>query len=396
MFKRPYYRILSKRLKEKRRFIQILAGSRQVGKTTLIQQILKEIGIPSHYASADAMRSDNTVWIEQQWEVTRFKLKQSMSKHGFILVIDEIQKIPSWTEMVKKLWDQDTKSKIPIKVVLLGSSPLLIKDGLKESLAGRFEVIYLPHWSFSEMKNAFNFNIEQYVFFGGYPGAAPLIRDEARWKNYINDSLIETTISRDILMLSRVDKPALLRRVFELGCSYSGQILSLNKILGQLQEAGNTTTISHYIELLSQAGMLKGLFKYSAQKVRQRASSPKFQVYNNSLITAQENYTFKDAQLNPGLWGRLIESAVGAHLINFSREQNYEIYYYRERNMEVDFIVESGEKLLALEVKSGRTREKIPNLNQFLSKFKNVKSFLIGKDGLPLNDFFSINPIELF
>jgi predicted AAA+ superfamily ATPase len=395
MYKRPYFRILSKRLGEKRRFIQILAGPRQVGKTTLIRQVLEEIGTTGSYVSADSPGSGNAIWLEQQWQAARLKLRTETGNTGHILAIDEIQKVPQWTGTVKKLWDEDSRENLPLKIVLLGSSPLLVQQGLRESLAGRFEIIRLPHWSFGEMKDCFGWDIQKYIWFGGYPGAAPIISDENRWKNYIRDALIETTISRDILMLTRVDKPALLRQLFELGCAYSGQILSLNKILGQLQDAGNTTTLTHYIQLLAQSGMLTGIPKYSGQKVRQRASSPKFQVFDNSLITAQEDMRFKDAVMDPRQWGRLVESAVGAHLLQHAHTSNMGLYYYRENNREVDFVLQSGDKLAALEVKSGRNQERMAGLDRFCGKFPNTRSYLIGQDGIPLKEFFSLNPKEL-
>jgi len=176
---------------------------------------------------------------------------------------------------------------------LLGSSPLLVQQGLSESLAGRFEILRIGHWSFSEMRDAFGLTVDQYLYFGGYPGSAALINDEERWRRYLLDSLIETTLARDILLMNRVDKPALLRQMFRLGCEYSGQILSYQKMLGQLQDAGNTTTLAHYLDLLSGAGMLCGLSKFSSEVVRQRGSSPKLQVLNNGLMTAQSGQIYR-------------------------------------------------------------------------------------------------------
>ncbi|MDH5383313.1 MAG: ATP-binding protein, partial [Candidatus Aminicenantes bacterium] len=285
---------------------------------------------------------------------------------------------------------------VPLKVVLLGSSPLLVQKGITETLTGRFELIRIPHWSYSEMKDAFNFSLDQFLYFGGYPGAVPLIKDEQRWRNYVNDSLIETTVSRDVFMMSRVDKPTLLRRLFELGCQYSGQILSFNKILGQLQDAGNTTTLSHYLELLMAAGMLMGLQKYAPEKVRQRASSPKFQVLNTALISAQAGSSFKDTKLNFEFWGRLVESAVGAHLINESVNTGIEIFYWREGNKEVDFVLKKDNKIAALEVKSGKKETALPGIEEFSKKYDTHKKFLIGRGGFELEDFFMLSPADLF
>jgi len=396
MYKRKYFKNIFTRLNEPRKFLQVLAGPRQSGKTTLIQQVLKEIKIPSHYATTDAVDANSSIWIEQQWEIARLKLKSSGLKKDFLLVLDEIQKIRGWTETVKKLWDEDTLNRTPLKVGLLGSSPLLIQKGITETLAGRFELIRIPHCSYSEMNEAFNFDLDQYFYFGGYPGAASLIKDNERWKNYIKDSLIETTVSRDVFMMSRVDKPPLLKRLFEIGCQYSGQILSFNKMLGQLQDAGNTTTLAHYLELLSSAGMLRGLQKYTAQKTRQKASSPKFQVLNTSLITAQTGKHFKEAKLDFNLWGRLAESAVGAHLINESLNTGIEIYYWRERNKEVDFIAERSGQIVAIEVKSGKKRFALPGIQEFSKKFKTHKKFLVGKGGIEFKEFFELSPEDLF
>jgi predicted AAA+ superfamily ATPase len=395
MFKRKYFDDIRKRLAEARKFIQVLAGPRQSGKTTIIQQVMDEIKTPSYYVTTDAVEASSSVWIEQQWDVARLKLGET-GRNDFMLVIDEIQKIPNWTETIKKLWDEDTINKIPLKLVLLGSSPLLIQKGMTETLAGRFELIRIPHWSFSEMRDAFGYSLDQFFYFGGYPGAAPLVKEEQRWKNYVKDSLIETTVSRDIFMMSRVDKPILLKRLFELGCQYSGQILSFNKILGQLQDAGNTTTLAHYLELLDAAGMLTGLQKYSSGRIKQRSSSPKFQVLNTALISAQFGSSFKEAKLNHEFWGHLVESAVGAHLINESINSGMEIFYWRERNREVDFILKKEDKIIALEIKSGKKKAALTGIEEFSKKYDTHKKLLLGKGGLELKEFFVLFPIDLF
>jgi len=304
-----------------------------------------------------------------------------------VLVLDEIQKIQNWSEAVKRLWDEDSRARLPLKVVLLGSAPLLIARGLTESLAGRFEVLHLPHWSFGEMRAAFGWSLDQYIFYGGYPGAAPLIRDPARWARYVIDSLIETTLARDVLLLSRVDKPAILRRLFQLGCSYSGQVLSFTKMLGQLQDAGNVTTLAHYLDLLAGAGMVTGLQKYAGQTVRQRGSSPKLQVLNAALMTAQSGLTLKEARADYELWGRLTESAVGAHLANAAAGGEIELYYWRDRGKEVDFVVRAGNSLTAIEVKSARAREVQPGIAAFAEIFKPGRMLMVGAGGIALEDF---------
>lgn len=306
MYKRQSFGTLISRVKEPRKFIQVLSGPRQAGKTTLVQQVIEQIDLPVHYASADDPALQDKIWIEQQWEIAKLNRQNENSKEA-VLVLDEIQKISGWSDIVKKFWDADTRDNIQLKLILLGSAPLLIKRRLTESLAGRFEIIPITHWSYSEMKEAFNYSLDHYIYFGGYPGASELIRDEDRWRQYILNSLIETTISRDILLMNRVDKPVLLRRLFQLGCEYSGQILSFTKMLGQLHDAGNTTTLSHYLELLSGSGVLTGIQKYAGESVRKRASSPKFQILNTGLMNAMIYSNFKEALQDRNYWGRVVE-----------------------------------------------------------------------------------------
>ncbi len=391
-YTRPQSETLGRRLAEPRRFLQAVAGPRQVGKTTLVQQVTEASGLATRFASADEPTLRGRDWIEQQWEAARLAARDA-GKRGAVLVVDEIQKIAGWSETVKRLWDEDTRARRPLKVVLLGSAPLLIARGLTESLAGRFEVLHLPHWSFAEMRAAFGWSLDQYLFYGGYPGAAPLIREHERWARYIIDSLIETTISRDVLLLSRVDKPALLRRLFQLGCRYSGQILSYTKMLGQLQDAGNVTTLAHYLDLLAGAGVVTGLQKFAGQAVRQRGSSPKLQVLNTALMTAQTGLTLKEARADREFWGRLTESAVGAYLANAAASGRMEVFYWRDRNKEVDFILRAGRRIIAIEVKSGRTREAQPGLAAFADAFKPQRTLLVGGDGIPVQDFL-LQPVE--
>lgn len=383
-FQRPQAAVLAKRLAEPRRFLQVVAGPRQAGKSTLVQQVTDQSGLPVRYASADEPTLRGTDWIGQQWEAARL---EATGKAGAVLVLDEVQKIPAWSETVKRLWDEDTRKKHPLRVVLLGSAPLLIAQGLTESLAGRFETLRLPHWSLSEMREAFGWSLEQYLYFGGYPGAAPLIKDPARWSRYISDSLIETSISRDVLLLTRVDKPALLRRLFELACRYSGQILSYTKMLGQLQDAGNTTTLAHYLDLLAGAGMVCGLPKYAGDAARTRGSSPKLQVLNTALMTVTTGMSLEEAKSDREFHGRLVESAVGAHLANAAAAGECELFYWRERGQEVDFIVRSRNRLVAIEVKSGRAPQAHAGTAAFTAAFKVRRALLVGGDGISVEDF---------
>ena len=388
-FRRSQFHELLRRVQGPRRFLQVLAGPRQVGKTTLARQVAKELSIPVHYVSADEPTLQDRAWLRQQWDIARTLTRDKKSVIPALLIIDEVQKVAGWSETVKRLWDEDAAAEIPLHVLLLGSSPLLMQTGLTESLAGRFEVIPIPHWSYSEMHTAFGWSVEQHVYFGGYPGAAALIEDENRWRRYIVDALIETTISRDILLMTRVDKPALLRRLFSLACDYSGQVLSFQKMLGQLHDAGNTVTLSHYLDLLKGAGLAAGLPKYAGQKVRQRASSPKLQVLNNALMTALAGNTFAGTQTHRDYWGRLVESAVGAHLLNSSAGTAMEVGYWLDGNREVDFTLTAGRTVVGIEVKSGRRETALPGMAAFAKAFPVQRQLLVGAQGIPLEEFLT-------
>jgi uncharacterized protein len=388
-FRRSLFSILRKRMGEPRRFLQVLAGPRQAGKTTLARQLAEELAIPSHYATADEPTLQDRAWVNQQWDIARALTRNREGNHLALLIIDEVQKVQGWSETVKRLWDEDTATGVPLLVLLSGSSPLLMQRGLTESLAGRFEIIPVPHWSYAEMREAFGWSFDQYVYFGGYPGAAPLIAEEQRWRQYVVDSLIETTVSRDILLMTRVDKPALLRRLFLLACEYSGQVLSYQKMLGQLQEAGNTITLAHYLDLLKGAGLVAGLAKYSGQKVRQRGSSPKLQVLNTALMSALAHTSYAHIYTDRNRWGRLVESAVGAHLLNSAIGTGIEVHYWLDRSREVDFVLVAGDAVVAIEVKSGRRETALPGMASFARAFPVKRQLLVGASGIAPEDFLT-------
>ena len=395
IYKRKYYKLIKSRLQEPRKFIQILFGARQVGKTTLITQVLEDINKEYVFVSADNEINAGSVWLTQQWETARIKLKNS-SKKELILVIDEIQKIKNWSEAVKSQWDYDTRNKINIKVVFLGSSSILVQKGLSESLAGRYEIIRIPHWSYKEIIAAFGLSLNEYIFFGGYPGSIDLIKDEKRWKQYVRDSLIEPAITKDVLLMSNITKPALLRQLFQLGSIYSGQILSYTKMLGQLQDAGNTTTLANYLNLLDIAGLLCGLQKYSKNQIQTRSSIPKFQVYNSALVSAFETETFKDVTTDLNKWGRYCEIAVGTHLLNDCICNGYKLNYFREGNYEVDFVVTKDNKSVGIEVKSGRNTTNLSGMDLFNKKYKPYKALLVGQKGISFEEFLSLSIADLF
>jgi len=251
----------------------------------------------------------------------------------------------------------------------------------------------VTHWSFDEMRRAFRFDLDKYLVFGGYPGAAGLVRDPARWAAYVRESLIDTTINLDVLQMSRVDKPALLRRLFEFACAHSAQQLSYQKMLGQLQDAGNTVTLAHYLRLLEAAGMVRGIEKYAGDMIRQRASSPKLQVLNTALTSALAGDDPRGLLASPDQKGRLVESAVGAHLANAAAVGRCRLFYWRERSLEVDFVVEREGKLLAIEVKSGRRRDGLPGIGAFLKAYPKARPLLVGADGVRVDEFL-LKPIE--
>ncbi|MBL8361088.1 MAG: ATP-binding protein [Rubrivivax sp.] len=390
---RPQAGELARRLSEPRRHIQVVAGPRQVGKSTLVHQVVERGELPWRWASADEPTLRGPSWLAQQWDAARLAARDAAARGGAVLVLDEVHKLDGWSEAVKRLWDEDTRQRTPLKVVLLGSSPLLVARGLTESLAGRFEMLHLRHWSYAEMKSAFDWPLASYVFHGGYPGAAPLVNEPVRWARYVMDSLVETSISRDVLLLTRIDKPALMRRLFELACSYSGQVLSYTKMLGPLQDAGNTTTLAHYLDLLGGAGLVTGLPKYHGDAARSRGSMPKLQVYNTALMTAPSGLTIEAARADASLWGRLVESAVGAHLANAAAAGVTELYYWRERNREVDYVLRRAGVVVAIEVKSGRAPQALPGMAAFDAAFRPHRRLLVGGDGIPLEEFLGA-PVE--
>ena len=396
MIERKHLSVIKNRIEnEPRRFIQVLSGPRQVGKSTIIKQFVESTTIPFVQYNGEEQSLNSEAWISQIWETARLNFKLKELKE-LIIIIDEIQAIPDWSLKIKKEWDFDTLHNINIKVVVLGSSQLLLMKGLNESLAGRFENIYINHWSYQEVKEAFGMSENEYVWFGGYPGSLSLRDDYQRWKSYIRYSIIDAVIKKDILLLTRVHKPALLENLFMIGCRYSSKILSFNKIMGQLQDAGNTTTLAHYLSLLDNAGLLSGLDKFSgASYVGQRNSSPKFMVQNTAFIGATSNLSLEEAMFSHETWGNYVESTIGAHFINFSKIHGYEVLYWRQNNDEVDFILKTDQKVIAIEVKSGRVG-KLNGMNGFLKQFSPDKVILIAPNTLSWQDTLSFDPIQLF
>ncbi len=419
-YERPQISTLFDRLREKPWRLAIVTGPRQTGKTSLVHQVLGRLNGPSRYVSVDEPNTAilppipvlggsqpefselqsalldgprDARWLVLQWEQARVEAEGS--ERGFVLAIDEIQKIPNWSETVKGLWDADRRLDRPLHVILLISAPMLMQQGLSESLAGRFETVRLMHWSFAEMSAAFGFDLQRFVYFGGYPGGARLIPEQSRWRAYIAEALVEPNIERDILAMQRVDKPALLKRLFQLGAEYSGQILSFNRMLGQLQDAGNTTTLARYLDLLSNAGLITGLPKYDGGAHRRRSSSPKLNVFNTALMAVASGYTFEEAKADRSYWGRLVESAVGAHLFNTGTPE-HRLYYWCENGSEVDFVLTRGRRLVAFEVKSGARRVRTSGLERFAERFDVQAAVVVGEGGIALSEFLSTPAREWF
>lgn len=360
----------------------------------MVKQVLRDIEVPYLFYSADDVPASNRAWIADCWGAAR-SLKESKKYSEFILVIDEIQKIANWSEIIKKEWDSDTFNDCDIKVLLLGSSRVLLEKGLSESLAGRFEEIRMSHWSYTEMRDAFNLSLSEYMYYGAYPGAVPLIGDYERFQQYIQSAIIDSTINKDILMDSPVGKPALLRQTFELGAAYSGELLSLNKMLGTLQDAGNTSTLVSYLNLLNDSGLLCGLQKFSIDMARRKASIPKLQVYNNALKLTYLSTSFENALTDRRLWGRSFESGIGTYLINQAFKHRFDVFYWRDRNMEVDYILKKGNSVVAIEVKSN-SEQRTEGLDVFRQKFSPKRAFIVGDGGIAPEEFLTMDVNSLF
>lgn len=396
MYKRKQLSVLESRMAESRRTIHVVMGPRQVGKSTMIDQFVEHTSVPYSLFSADGVGKTNTDWISEKWYEVRTKM-MLYGENEHILIIDEIQKIAGWSETVKKEWDQDTRDKRNLKVILLGSSRLLIQKGLEESLEGRYETLKMGYWEWEEMREAFGFTMEQFIYFGGFPGLAPYINDEDRWRKMMEDSIISPILNRDILDIEEIRNPSLLRQVFEIGSMYSSQEISLNKMQGVVN-SGTVPTISSYLRILDETMLVKPLYKYDNSTIKTRNSVPKMQAYNNAFRNSYCQHTFEEAVMNKVEWGRQVESAVGAYLAGRSVIDGFQLLFWRdEKKNECDYVLKKGESLIAIEVKSGHA----DNIEGYLA-FKNrfgrniVNSFIVGPEGLPLEDFFKLNIPSFF
>jgi predicted AAA+ superfamily ATPase len=391
-FIRPFVAQIEAALESRPALVQVLVGARQTGKTTAADQIAARWNGPVIQASADLPLPPGHEWIEMHWDRARREVPKPR-RAAALLVLDEVQKVGGWSEVVKARWDEDRRTGHPVRPLLLGSSALLVQKGMVESLAGRFFLHRCPHWSFVECEEAFGWDLDRWIFFGGYPGAALLADDEDAWRRYVSDSLVETAIARDVLSLQQVGKPLLLRHLFGLVSQHPAEILSFNKMLGTLQDAGNTVTLAHYLRLLEASFLVSGLDRL-AGRVRQRGSSPKIVLWNNALVTALSSVSFAEARREPSYWGRLVENAAGAHFLNGLWPPRYTVGYWRDRNDEVDFVVVAGRTRTAIEVKSGRPSRPV-GLAAHRRRFPSSRAVTIGAGGIPLEEFFRSDPESL-
>ena len=399
-----------------------VTGPRQSGKTTIVKQALRRVradrlmgrriavdnplaepddplGTPSEATAVPDPRLRTVDWLVSVWEWAREMAWEH--NRGFVLALDEIQVVPDWSQAVKGLWDRDRDTGCPLQVIVLGSAPWSLLTGRGESLAGRFVPFDVRHWSLPEMVEGFDFSLDEYLFFGGYPGAAPFIRDQRAWREYVVESIIAPVVARDILALTRVDKPALMRQLVDMAPEYSGQIVTYDNLAGQLRGAGHATTVAHHLDLLSDAGMVARLRKHARSAVSRKKTNPKLNVLNTALMTALSGYSFAEARSDRTFWGRLVESAVGAHLHN-TMEVSMRLAYWRHGPFEVDFVVSRGPRALGIEVKSGQRTRSMRGLAEFEKRFPAAETLLVlgagaeggtaasgGRSVVPLNEFLA-------
>ena len=391
MYERDFVRTIADRLGEPRGFLQIVVGPRQTGKSTAMAQALGHVALPTVEFSFDRPRDLRARKLEEEWE----RARSLASKEGeAVLFLDEVQKVPDWSGMVKALWDEDTRSGCPLKVVLAGSSSLLLERGMSDSLAGRYEEVRSTHWTLAECREAFGYSLDDFLFFGGFPGGAALRHDEGRWLDYLRSSIIDATLNQDVLQLETVRKPALLRALFDVGAAYSAQEISYRKLLGQLDDRGNTETIAHYLNLLGQAGLMSGLQRYSEKALTSKGSSPRLLVHDTALMVAA-SYDERALLLRDPEWrGHLVETSVGAYLLARGKKEHFNLYWWRDGSDEVDFVVRQGRRRTAIEVKSGRVKG-TRGLGRFVREFPGTYALVVGSEAFPVEDFL-LGKVALF
>ena len=392
------------RLKEEPHHMMMYWGPRQSGKTTLIKQVLAAYPGESLYINVDEFNEEiegkqfpqiekvrpegrRAAWMLYCWDHMRRRARKSQKT--VVFVIDEVQKIDDWSRRVKGMWDRDRMDSNAIHIILLGSSPHLLQKGLSESLHGRYYQIKSYHWCYAEMSQAFGFSLDEFIYYGGYPGAAKLIHKNKEWRQYVRTSIINNNIHGDVLGLLDIEHPKILKKLYEIGSKYSAQIFEFQKISAATQ-GGRQPLLEEYLDILERVYMLTGLFSW-ANSMHRRSGSPKFQVLNNALMSCTHGYTLEEAKADQEYWGRLVESAVGAHILNSYDDPSAQLYYWRQNGHEVDFVVERGPKLVAIEVKSGRKVKAHEGMHEFQRRFQPTKTLVVGTGGIPLEEFFSIS-----
>lgn len=381
-YERAIVDVIAERIQEPWRFIQVLVGPRQIGKTTAVRQAIERACIEHLVVEATRGKSDAS-WLRAQW----YRARRLKPDHGpLLLVLDEVQPVPAWAGVVRTLWDEDTASGTDIRVLIVASSETLVREGIDASLAGRCETIDCGRWTLAECRRAFGYTLDDYLLYGGYPGAAPLRNDRRRWLRYTKASVIEPSIANDALPLADVRKPELLRALFAVGAPLSGREISYRKLLAQAQARGSTETAAQYLSLLDSASLLSGIPKFDPEGRRQRSSSPKLLVHDIALMTATSGRRFNQLLTNPDLRGRLIESAVGAHLLELGAKRDFELSWWREGRNEVDFVITHDGEVTAIEVESGRPKP-TGGMTEFLRRYPRARTLVIGTPGCPLEDF---------
>ena len=393
-YERSLVPALARRLADGSDLIVAIFGPRQSGKTTAIRQALDRCGLPALYHAVDTVTAPSSAvgrrghplerdgyWLAARWAEARRDARRQGA--WVVLVLDEVQQIPDWSSVVKGLWDEDRRRGDRVRAVLLGSAPMLMQQGLTESLAGRFHPFRITHWSFGEMSAFADFELDDFLWYGGYPKARSYRGRPRAWTEYVRDALIHTTVRRDVLAMTRIGKPALLEHLLRVGSQLSGQIVAYSKLLGHLQDAGNATTLARYLSLLEQVGLLAGLPRFARQEHRRRAAPPKLNVLNPALMTAATSRSRATALADRFFRGRLVESAVGAHLY-LTNSPGTELHYWREvggGHREVDFVTERNGRLYAIEVKSGAKTGSGAGLDAFRKRFPEAVPVVVGGPG---------------
>lgn len=378
--------------------IQILTGPRQVGKTTLLLDLARSTKIASRYLALDAPEASIPGWWDRQWEL----ILQVAGEKKVLLLLDEVQFLPDWTRVVKSAVDQIYRMKIPVHIIATGSSALKVGAGAKETMAGRFERLAICHWAPSDIQKAFRLTpkeaVTRYLRFGGFPGGMNLISDLQRWRAYIRDSIMEPAIGRDLIHAEKIRKPSLFRQVFGICTKYPSEIVSLGKIGGALLEEGTLDTISQYLEILQEAYLVAPIRKFSRKEIRRRASPPKLIPLSNAFLAASGHENLPTHQSDPQAWGRWVETACIAFLIN----SGLTVHYWREEPFEVDVVVENADGEWAIEIKSGAfSGGDLRGLFEFCKKFPSFTPIVIcenehqeparrsGVQSLSFEEFFS-------